>query len=129
MGYVIVNPAEVERVKFALANLYYANHIRTIVTVIKLEAPIRTGRLRNSHQSDLPRKDGPDFLIRIHAYTDYAHAVYVGAPNRPRTAAVKIGKTPKVIKTVARVTKNKNRNPWFARGFRALGFRNVRDLG
>lgn len=128
MGVVIVYPAEVDRVKFALANLYYARHIRTIITVVKLEAPIKTGRLRNSHQSDLPRKDGPDYLIRIHAYTDYAHAVYVGTSSRPRRTA-KIGGKAKVIKTVARVAKNKNRNPWFARAFRGLGFRDVRDLG
>lgn len=128
MAAVVVNTAEVERLKFALANLYYARHIRTILTVVKLEAPVRTGRLRNSHVADLPRKDGQDFLIRIHAEVDYAHVVYTGTTPRARTSA-KMGAKAKTITTVSRVAKNRNRNPWFARAFRGLGYRNVRDLG
>lgn len=126
MGDIRVNQAEAEALKFKLANLWYAANVRTILTVTRLEAPIDTGRLRRSHEVDLPRKDGKGIYVRIHAVTTYARFVYVGSAgvaSRPVTIR------PGQIRTIRRSTGGRRPNRWFPRAFARLGLGNVRDFG
>lgn len=122
MGTVTVNTQEAEALKLRLVNLYYAQNIRTILTVVRLEAPILTGRLRRSHDSDLPRKDGRGFYIRIHAVTPYASIVFRGASGSNRAVTVRPGRV-----VTIRHSKGRPSNPWFVRGFLRLGLKDVRN--
>lgn len=124
MGSVTVNQAEVEALKLRLANLYYAVNVRSILTIIRLEAPIDTGRLRRSHEIDTPRRDGRGFYLRVRARTPYAEIVYRGRAPAQQAFRVRPGRV-----VTIRPTKGRRSNPWFARGFVRLGFRDVRNFG
>lgn len=123
MGSVTVNTAEAEALKLRLVNLYYAENVRSILTVVRLEAPILTGRLRRSHDADLPRKDGRGSYIRLHAVTPYASIVFRGTSGANRAVTVRPGRV-----VTIRHSRGRPPNPWFIRGFQRLGLRDVRNL-
>lgn len=127
MGSVTVDTAEAERLKVALANLYYAQNVQMILTVARLEAPILTGRLRRSHEADLPARDGRGLFIRLHARTEYALFVYRGsAGSAPRAVTVRPGQ----VRTIRHTSGGGRRaNHWFERAFQRLGLSNVRNFG
>lgn len=126
MGQVTVNQAEAEALKFRIANLYFAQTIRPALSVVRLEAPILTGRLRRSHDVDLPRRDGRGLYIRFHARTDYATIVYTGTPgSAPRPVTIRPGQ----VRTIRHTSTGRRPNHWFERAFQRLGLRDVRNFG
>lgn len=126
MGSVTVNQAEADRLKFALANLWFAANARPVLTVARLEAPILTGRLRRSHEIDVPRKDGRGIFVRLHAKTNYATIVYTGTSgSAPRPVRIRPGQ----IHTIRHTSTGRRSNHWFERAFQRLGFVNVRNFG
>lgn len=126
MGSVTIDTQEPERLKFALANLYFSQIARPALTVVRLEAPILTGRLRRSHDVDLPKRDGRGLYIRFHARTPYATVVYTGTSGAaPRPVRIRPGQ----IRTIRHTSTGRRANHWFERAFQRLGLKDVRNFG
>lgn len=124
MASVTFDATQVAALSQDLVDAYYRVSAPEVITLLRAEAPIDTGWMRQQHLADPPRRTGAGtWRIRFRARVPYGVFVHEGHgwiyPVHAR-ALRWVNKQGVVV--FAKRVRPVPANPWFVRGFQRAGF-------